>query len=299
MCKTNFKPGLYFNLSNEDYHADAAISCSGVKHLLDNPLTYWWNSALNPNKVPIDTKPMVHGRAAHCLLFEPEKFDEEFVIIAPKIKATDQERMVTREPDFLNIKQAINEIKNNKFYDNWFKGGYPEVSIFWQDEATGLNCRSRFDYLNLEFSVDYKTTQFVSGDNIKKSIANYQYNLQSAIYLRGLAKIITNKDIYIDGNDEQKEWVKSLAKNPDYQFRFLFQEKTPPYISRPAILACDILQASDVLFQTALNIYKINMERYGVEKWGSGYDEVEEIRGTDMPTYWIYKMDELTEKKDF
>jgi len=296
---SGLQPGLYFNLSNEDYHADPAISCSGVKDLLDNPLTYWWNSPLNPNRETTYTKDLIHGRASHCLLLEPEKFDEEFVVIAPRIKAGETERMVIREPDFLNIKQAIDELKDNKFYDDWFKGGYPEVSIFWQDESTGLNCRSRFDYLNLEFSVDYKTTKSVVGNGVTKAIADYQYNLQSTIYLRGLAELVSSEDIFISGNNKQKEWVKSLAKNSDFQFKFLFQEKAPPYITRPVTLACDILQASNVLFQTALNIYKMNIEKYGVRKWGSGYDELEEIKGTDMPIYWIYKMDELTEKKEF
>ncbi len=58
------------------------------------------------------------------------------------------------------------------------------------------------------------------------------------------------------------------------------------------------LQQSIVLFQTALNIYLMNFEKYGVEKWGSGYDEIEEIRALDMPVYWNIKLEQQTEKKE-
>lgn len=300
--------GIYFNLSNEDYHNDEAVSCSGVKLLLQNPLKYWWNSPMNPQKKKSDTKALRLGRLYHTLLLEPEKFKSEFLVL-PKGKLTksylkenglEQEDIdsltIIREPDIELAQTAINEIKGDSYYDNWFKGGYPEVSIFWKDKATGVNCRSRFDYLNTDFAIDYKSTQDIS--DIIKAIANFDYNLQSAIYQRGLATVLSKDDIFIDGNDEQKEWVKSLAKNPDFQFRFLFQEKTEPYITRSATLACDILQQSNVLFQTALNIYLMNFEKYGVEKWGSGYDEIEEIKATDMPVYWSYRMEAQTERKE-
>lgn len=318
--------GIYFNLSNEDYHKDPAISCSGVKDLLDNPKIYWHNS-LNPKKEQSeDSRALMYGRAAHCLLLEPEQFDKDFIVLdkddlkigsdyynkvkddstfdknfklpkTPKaltIKYIGKKNLIKKE-DYNKMKAAVNEIKEDSFYDDWFKGGYAEISIFWRDEGTGLMCRSRFDYLNINFAVDYKTTFKVK--DIKKSIANFSYNLQSTIYLRGLGSLINKSDIFIDGNNEQKEWVKTLAKNNDFNFRFLFQEKTEPYLTRSATLACDILDQSNVLFQTALNIYLMNIEKYGLEKWRSGYDKIEEIRAVDMPVYWNMQLEEQTEKK--
>lgn len=404
MTKSNFKEGIYFNLSNEDYHADEAISCSGVKNLLKNPKLFWHNSSLNPKKKQLDTKALKLGRLYHNLLLEPEKFKDEFLVLPKgatvdflsklvsywdyiknsedtkidnktldlgklystlllKPKELEKEFLVLpkgirqnshlktmelTEEDVKHLKiirdyeveeaqknllilksyvnrcsineveksirnltiirdyeveeaqDAINEIKEDKLYDDWFKGGYPEVSIFWKDQGTGLMCRVRFDYLNLNFGIDYKTT--IDVQDIKKAIANYDYNLQSAIYQRGLVAMVINENIFIDGNKKQKQWVKTLKENlrknaADFKFRFLFQEKTAPYITRPATLACDILQQSDVLFQTALNIYLMNYEKYGIKKWHSGYNKIEEIKATDMPVYWSYKMEELTEEK--
>ena len=42
----------------------------------------------------------------------------------------------------------------------------------------------------------------------------------------------------------------------------------------------------------------MNFKKYGVEKWGSGYDEIEEIRATDMPVYWAQNLEEQTEKRE-
>ncbi len=298
--------GIYFNLSNDDYHNDDAISNSGVKNLLDCPTKYWWNSPLNPNKEPLDTKALRIGKLYHCLLLEPEKFQDEFLVL-PKgkmLKSFLKERGLeeedishltqVRDGDIEEADKAIKEIKNDPFYTGWFDGGYPEVSIFWKDQDSGLMCKCRFDYLNTTFAVDYKTTQDVT--DIKRTIASYNYNLQSAIYLRGLASLIANDNLLIDGTNEQKEWFKSFKNNLDgnFKFRFLFQEKTEPYISRPVTLASDILEPSIELFEKALEIYLDNFSKYGKEKWASGYDKIEEIKLFDMPSYWGIKLEEQT-----
>ena len=118
--------------------------------------------------------------------------------------------------------------------------------------------------------------------------------MQSCIYLRGLASLISGEEIFISGNDEQKEWFKSFKENlsGNFKFRFLFQEKTAPYISRSITLANDILEPSTKVFENALNIYLENFKKYGVKKWGSGYDETEEITFYRMPSWWGIKLEE-------
>jgi hypothetical protein len=298
------KPGIYFNLSNEDYHNDLAISCSGVKQLIDCPKKYWWSSPLNPNKEPLDTRALRIGRLYHNLLLEPEKFNDEFLVLprGKMIKSYLKENGLEeqdiahltqiREPDIKGAKEAIKEIKEDKVYDKWFENGYPEVSVFWEDLETGLMCRCRFDYLNIDCAIDYKTTQDV-GD-VVKAVSSFSYNLQAAIYLRGLASLIADENMIVEGNEEQKEWFKSLKKNlsGDFKFRFLFQEKNAPYISRAITLATDILEPSISIFNKALSIYSKNFKEYGVSKWGSGYDKIEEITLFQMPSWWGIKLEE-------
>ena len=68
------------------------------------------------------------------------------------------------------------------------QGGKPEVSVFWQDEDTGEECRCRPDYWNDGYNiiVDLKTTQDASPTGFAKSIANYRYHVQAAFYMQGV-----------------------------------------------------------------------------------------------------------------
>ena len=58
--------------------------------------------------------------------------------------------------------------------------------------------------------------------DVARSVAKFDYNLQSAIYLRGLASLLADKEIFINGNNEQTEWFKSFKENLDGNFKFRF-----------------------------------------------------------------------------
>src|SRR3546814_14526079 len=52
-----------------------------------------------------------------------------------------------------------------------FSGGHPEVSIFWQDEQTGISCKARLDYLKARAIVDLKTFSNPLSKPIDKAIS--------------------------------------------------------------------------------------------------------------------------------
>lgn len=76
------KSGLYFGLAAEAYHADPALSSSGIRNLLVSPLEFWVNSpALNPDyEDDGDTDAMLAGRAFHHRLLEPERFSSLYAV---------------------------------------------------------------------------------------------------------------------------------------------------------------------------------------------------------------------------
>ncbi len=45
-----FREGVFFGMSEEDYHSVPALSASGMKDLRTSPLTYWVKSPFNPNR---------------------------------------------------------------------------------------------------------------------------------------------------------------------------------------------------------------------------------------------------------
>src|SRR5690606_28980541 len=68
-------------------------------------------------------------------------------------------------------------------------GGDAEVSAFWTDEATGVPCRGRFDYLRQIASgpvvVDLKTTGDANPAHVGRTAVNLGYDVQAAWYLDG------------------------------------------------------------------------------------------------------------------
>lgn len=67
---TDLEPGIYFDLPEEAYHADVAFSASGAKDMLVSPLTYWMNSALNPDREDESTAAKERGKAFHTRILE-------------------------------------------------------------------------------------------------------------------------------------------------------------------------------------------------------------------------------------
>lgn len=81
------EPGIYFDIPMEDYRADPALSNSGIKDLLISPLTYWVNSAYNPDREEEDSEAKARGQAYHARILEgKEAYDERF---APKLNKAD------------------------------------------------------------------------------------------------------------------------------------------------------------------------------------------------------------------
>lgn len=60
--------GIYPTLSNEQYHADSAISRSGVMKYLESPFKYW-AEYLNPDRpAKYSTPAMEFGSAFHTFI---------------------------------------------------------------------------------------------------------------------------------------------------------------------------------------------------------------------------------------
>jgi PDDEXK-like domain of unknown function (DUF3799) len=73
------EPGIYFDLSNADYHAAPGLSNSGMKHLAVSDL-HFWHQVLNPEREPEEEKPhLALGHALHGAVLEPDKFDSRYV----------------------------------------------------------------------------------------------------------------------------------------------------------------------------------------------------------------------------
>lgn len=70
----NPKPGIYYDLPFDVYHAAPGISNSGMKHLAVSPLQFW-HQTLNPAKEKQEESEYLRfGHALHCAVLEPGVF---------------------------------------------------------------------------------------------------------------------------------------------------------------------------------------------------------------------------------
>lgn len=311
--------GIYFNLSEETYHNDPAISNSDIKKLLVSPMKYWRNSSLNPKRKFKETPSLKLGKALHCYLMERERFYRDYIVL-PKLDIdSDFYRIESEKVDFFQnfalrktkdaktfeyiggkiklSKEEFEEIKERVDYFQslptagaLFQDGYMEVSIFWRDEETGLMCKCRMDWLALLYIADYKSLEDVK--KIKNQIGEYDYYIQAAYYLEGLKNFKKNPKCH-DANEEQKEFVKELVSMPDAKFVFAFQEKEDLMV-RLKMFREDVIESAESLFRQALNTYKINIEKYGVKPWEDNYkkpgeDDIEILGWEDLPAWVQYK----------
>lgn len=79
--------GIYFEMSEDEYHAIPRLSSSGIQNMMVSPATFWAKSWLNPDKEEDDdTEARKIGRAYHCARLEPARFHQEY---APELDKED------------------------------------------------------------------------------------------------------------------------------------------------------------------------------------------------------------------
>ncbi|EHU4776501.1 exodeoxyribonuclease VIII, partial [Escherichia coli] len=77
----DIEPGIYYGISNENYHVGPGVSKSQLDDIADTPALYLWRK-----NAPVDntkTKTLDLGTAFHCRVLEPEEFSNRF-IVAPE-----------------------------------------------------------------------------------------------------------------------------------------------------------------------------------------------------------------------
>lgn len=71
------KTGIYYDISNDDYHAGDGVSKSQLDMVAKNPALLKWVKAAPEDEEKKSALDM--GTALHCLLLEPKEFDKRFV----------------------------------------------------------------------------------------------------------------------------------------------------------------------------------------------------------------------------
>lgn len=195
----DIEPGIYYGISNENYHAGPGVSKSQLDDIADTPALYLWRK-----NAPVDTtktKTLDLGTAFHCRVLEPEEFSNRF-IVAPEFNrrtnaGKEEEKAFLMECTSTG-KTVITAEEGRKIelmyqsvmalpLGQWLveSAGHAESSIYWEDPETGILCRCRPDKIIPEFHwiMDVKTTADIQ--RFKTAYYDYRYHVQDAFYSDG------------------------------------------------------------------------------------------------------------------
>ena len=137
---------------------------------------------------------MVFGSLVHCLVLEPETFEQRYIISPTFDKRTKAGKQGYK--DFLTLSEGLEVVSEKEYKEALFaieglKSCKPALELL--RDATETEKKIRFKYkgltisgivdgLNPNFRFDLKTTQDASPKNFKWSVRKYCYHLQAAIY---------------------------------------------------------------------------------------------------------------------
>lgn len=157
----------------------------------------------------------------------------------------------------------------------FFVGGYPEVSVVWDDEAYGVRMKVRTDYLKVSAVNDLKTFANLMNKPTERAIysamASNKYHIQGALYLRGVdaAKQMVKEGRVFGRELVDQKWLAAFAESADHTFNFVFQQKG----IAPVAMGCEFNRQDPMYDQgmtcirQAVDVFKRNMAVFGEDPW--------------------------------
>lgn len=218
-------------------------------------------------------------------------------MVARHCAANEGKEMITARSDRL-IRIRAKIVAAHPELGTAFKGGWPELSIFWHCATTGAPMKARLDYLKMRSIVDLKTFTNKGSKPIRSAInsaiASYKYNIQHVVYVEavtqaralirehGAAAIFSCDDATTEQIEERHsfflKWAKQI-EDPGFIFVFLKSDKAP--------VARGLIMPTGTVF---------SVTRSRVEEMKRQWVECAKAYGTDV---WIdaEPIDEITDEE--
>lgn len=142
-----------------------------------------------------ETDAMRLGRAVHAAVFEPDTFTEGFVVwdggrraggAWEEFRAANLTRTIIRAEDVQTVTGITEAVRSHAVAAALLSCGQAEVSVAWRDDATGIDCKGRMDWLSDAALVDLKTTRSIDIRAFGSHAASMLYHCQLAFYQMGL-----------------------------------------------------------------------------------------------------------------
>lgn len=191
--------GVFKDLPFEKYQLLPGLNQSTIKQLLkDN---------YDQRKSYLNLKALHFGNAGHCLILEPEKFNNLYISAPNNLsqrKKTGKEKwkefcelhsdkIVLQHSDWSRLQNIRKCFQIHPQIQKLFSNGNSEVSLFWHDSEYGFNCKARLDWFDSDSRkiIDLKFTNNILKASSISPIKN-DFALQANWYTRGIYEL-TNK----------------------------------------------------------------------------------------------------------
>jgi len=265
--------GLVYDLSNSDYHALPSISSSGLRDFGVSPANYYALHLAPDRPEDVETVGQRAGTLLHTLVLEPLTFPERYAVGPDVSRATKawkewaesitDGRTIIKESEVMEGRYQAASLRAHPEVSQALENGRAEVSAFWTDPETGVECRCRPDWVYDcgdagVILLDVKTGPANPRD-FARQVARMGYDIQAEMYSEGYA---------IAGG------------RPVLAFVFAVVETTYPYLSSCCVLDEESRQSGRVKYRRLLNQYAQCL-RSG--QW-PGWEGVQEI---SVPRYAI------------
>lgn len=142
------------------------------------------------------------GKAFHCLLLEPERFDDKVTICPEELRRTWKEegrkleayraktgpyKAILTPAEWKQVSDMAEAcMRNPAVADLLGPKGYVEQPFRWIDRTTGLALKGRTDKVSDEAIIDIKTATYIDLESFGRSVVNYGYHRQAAMYAVGV-----------------------------------------------------------------------------------------------------------------
>jgi hypothetical protein len=203
--------GLHPGVPEEVYHARVLgfASKSALDLVARSPAHYKaWIDGVAERPT---TRALSFGKACHLAILEPEAFARRYVIApdfgpqrktdecsSERAKENKKRRQawlaehagatILESKDDVAMLGMVRSILEHPIARPLLEDGVAELTARWDDEATGLACKSRIDFYGeaLALLVDLKSTMNASLDAFRRDVWKYAYHRQDAFYRDGL-----------------------------------------------------------------------------------------------------------------
>lgn len=195
---------IIHDMANEAYHSTPAVSNTVLSSMARSPAHCFALHVSEDRRKSATSPAFFAGTLAHCAILEPAALLDRYMLKPEGLdmrtkdgkawKAALPAGVLTIDADeYATALAQRDAVQGVPELAELLADGVAEVSAFWLDDETGLQCKCRPDWVHTlsdgrVILVDVKTTVDASPQQFSRSVWKYGYHRQAAWYSAGYAR---------------------------------------------------------------------------------------------------------------